>query len=138
MWGREKRLTMFPAPIVLVAAVGTVAFLVDNFVTPSPSRVTQSMRLRVFARDGGQCVYCAVPVAFEKAHIDHSVSRRNGGTHAMQNLRTSCAKCNMKKGKKNGREFRQQLAREQKLASGDLCPPRRTKKPSKNPWLTFD
>jgi hypothetical protein len=126
---------MVPAPIALALVVGAVAFLANNFATPSPSRVSQSMRIRVFERDGGQCVYCTVPVAFERVHIDHSVSKINGGTLTMRNLRTSCSKCNLKKGKKNGREFRQQLAREQRVASGGLRSRKRVKKPSTNPCL---
>lgn len=129
---------MLPVVILAAAAVGAVALLPDERVKkPRPKRVSRAVRRKVFDRDRGQCVYCFASVTFAKVHIDHSVSKYNQGTHTMRNLKTACSKCNLKKGKKNAREFRRQLAREARVASGDLLPRKRARKAKKDPWLAF-
>lgn len=68
-------------------------------------RVEEWKREYVYIRDGGQCVYCGASVAFSSVHIDHSVSRANGGTNHLNNLRTACWVCNLAKGARNARQF---------------------------------
>ena len=60
--------------------------------TPDPT-----MRRRVFDRDAGQCQYCGVLVAFNRAHIDHVHPWYHGGETELRNLVTSCRDCNMRK-----------------------------------------
>ena len=56
-------------------------------------------------RDGWQCVYCGRRVSRRNRHIDHRVSRINGGTNHLNNLCLACASCNLSKGPLNSREF---------------------------------
>lgn len=141
MWsqpGTEKEAAMLPVIIVAAAAIGAVALLPDERVKkPRAKRVSRAIRRKVFDRDRGQCVYCFASVTFAKVHIDHSISKFNRGTHTMRNLKTACSKCNLKKGKKNAREFRRQLAREARVARGEQFPRKRVKKPSKDLWLAL-
>ena len=59
----------------------------------------------VSIRDGWRCTYCGRRVTRRTRHIDHSVSRANGGTNHLNNLRVSCSPCNLSKGALNSREF---------------------------------
>jgi hypothetical protein len=59
----------------------------------------------VSLRDGWQCVYCGRRVSRGSRHIDHRVSRTNGGTNHLNNLCLACASCNLSKGPLNSREF---------------------------------
>ena len=59
----------------------------------------------VSVRDGWRCTYCGRRVTRGTRHIDHSVSRANGGSNHLNNLRVSCAACNLDKGALNSREF---------------------------------
>jgi hypothetical protein len=56
-------------------------------------------------RDAWRCTYCGKRVTRATRHIDHSVSRANGGTNHLNNLRLSCAACNLSKGALNSRQF---------------------------------
>jgi len=51
------------------------------------SRKYRNHKERVFARDGRQCRYCGND---ENLQIDHIISRKNGGTHDMDNLQVLC------------------------------------------------
>ena len=55
-------------------------------------------RLRVLARDQRVCQYCGAEGA---THVDHVVAKVHGGGDEMSNLVSSCAPCNLKKGKKS-------------------------------------
>lgn len=59
----------------------------------------------VTIRDGGQCSYCGKRVNRSTRHIDHSVSRKNGGTNHLNNLRLACSDCNLAKGSLDAHEF---------------------------------
>ena len=59
----------------------------------------------VSIRDGWRCTYCGRRVTRRTRHIDHSVSRANGGTNHLNNLHVSCSACNLSKGALNSREF---------------------------------
>ncbi|MBL7954023.1 MAG: HNH endonuclease [Flavobacteriales bacterium] len=54
----------------------------------------------VFDRDDWTCYYCGDKITAENATLDHFHPQHLGGTHAKDNLRTSCLMCNsIKSGK---------------------------------------
>jgi 5-methylcytosine-specific restriction endonuclease McrA len=62
-----------------------------------PRAVTRRISRRVlFARDGWQCVYCGS--GSNRLTLDHVVPRSRGGTSVWENVVTSCAPCNLRKG----------------------------------------
>jgi hypothetical protein len=61
--------------------------------------IPDAVRLRVFARDGYRCRYCGATARDARLTIDHHVPRAAGGTDEMDNLITSCAQCNLGKGR---------------------------------------
>lgn len=104
----------------LVRAAGILGFLFgaawileECFKTPkrpqTRRRNTESLeawkRDYVSQRDGWRCTYCGGRVTRSSRHIDHSMSRRNGGTNHLNNLRTACLSCNLSKGVLNARQF---------------------------------
>jgi 5-methylcytosine-specific restriction endonuclease McrA len=52
-------------------------------------------RRALFARDGWRCQYCG---SSGKLTLDHVVPRSRGGDSVWENVVTSCAPCNLKKG----------------------------------------
>lgn len=58
-------------------------------------RVTASVRLRVFARDGHKCKACGGKPPLE---VDHIMPVSAGGSGDMSNLQALCVPCNRKKG----------------------------------------
>src|SRR4029453_5430746 len=62
-----------------------------------PRGVTKRISRRVlFARDGWKCVYCGTQG--NRLTLDHVVPRSRGGTSVWENVVTSCAPCNHRKG----------------------------------------
>jgi 5-methylcytosine-specific restriction endonuclease McrA len=53
-------------------------------------------RRALFARDGWRCVYCGT--ASGRLTLDHVVPRSKGGDSVWENVVTSCAPCNLRKG----------------------------------------
>ena len=53
-------------------------------------------RRALFARDGWRCVYCGT--ASGRLTLDHVIPRSRGGDSVWENVVTSCAPCNLKKG----------------------------------------
>jgi 5-methylcytosine-specific restriction endonuclease McrA len=53
-------------------------------------------RRALFARDGWKCVYCGT--ASTRLTLDHVVPRSRGGDSVWENVVTSCAPCNHRKG----------------------------------------
>ena len=53
-------------------------------------------RRALFARDGWKCVYCGT--ASGRLTLDHVVPRSRGGDSVWENVVTSCAPCNRRKG----------------------------------------
>ena len=47
---------------------------------------------------GRRCVYCAAPLDFENATLDHVYPLAHGGTHVLGNLVSACSRCNRLKG----------------------------------------
>jgi 5-methylcytosine-specific restriction endonuclease McrA len=53
-------------------------------------------RRALFARDGWRCVYCGT--SSSRLTLDHVVPRSRGGGSVWENVVTSCAPCNTRKG----------------------------------------
>jgi len=53
-------------------------------------------RRALFARDGWRCVYCGT--ASGRLTLDHVIPRSLGGESVWENVVTSCAPCNLRKG----------------------------------------
>ena len=53
-------------------------------------------RRALFARDGWRCVYCGTSTG--RLTLDHVVPRSRGGESSWENVVTSCAPCNLRKG----------------------------------------
>jgi len=56
-------------------------------------------RRALFARDGWRCVYCGG--AGGRLTLDHVVPRSRGGESTWENVVTSCAPCNLRKGNRS-------------------------------------
>lgn len=59
--------------------------------------VGKAKRLRVYERDGHQCVSCS---RTDNLTIDHIWPKSLGGTDVEKNLQTLCRNCNTQKGSK--------------------------------------
>jgi 5-methylcytosine-specific restriction endonuclease McrA len=57
----------------------------------------KDQRLRVLKRDSYICAYCSG----DATQVDHVISRKDGGSHDLDNLVACCAPCNSKKGALN-------------------------------------
>jgi hypothetical protein len=57
--------------------------------------VTPATRMKVLARDGHRCVQCGATKSLE---IDHIVRYIDGGGNGVDNLRTLCHSCHVKRG----------------------------------------
>ena len=64
-------------------------------------------RRALFARDGWRCVYCGT--ASGRLTLDHVVPRSRGGDSVWENVVTSCAPCNLRKGNRLLEELPMQL-----------------------------
>jgi HNH endonuclease/uncharacterized protein DUF1883 len=118
---KDVTVTVLPAPtnpwLVAGVILAVLAFVASLAAEEEPRRrhvtrprntepLDRGKRLRVYVRDGGVCTYCGTAVAPGEFHVDHSVSRKNGGTNHLNNLRTACAPCNLSKGGLNARQFK--------------------------------
>lgn len=91
----------------------TCLVLIDFYDPPLKSRLrwrsrndeplTPSLRVYVRERDGEICTYCGCYAP--DGHVDHRVSRVNGGSNHLNNLSWACSECNLKKGAMNARQF---------------------------------
>jgi hypothetical protein len=98
----------------VAAVVGIVTLILRAFEEPPRSKrprspnyepLPQWKKSYVYERDRGKCTYCGVSVPRSQGHIDHSVSRINGGSNHLNNLRLACAPCNLSKGPLNSKQF---------------------------------
>jgi 5-methylcytosine-specific restriction endonuclease McrA len=64
-------------------------------------------RRALFARDGWRCVYCGT--ASSRLTLDHVVPRSRGGDSVWENVVTSCAPCNLRKGNRLLHEISMEL-----------------------------
>jgi 5-methylcytosine-specific restriction endonuclease McrA len=63
-------------------------------------------RRALFARDGHKCVYCG---STGRLTLDHVVPRSRGGDSVWENVVTSCAPCNLRKGNRTPEEVDMRL-----------------------------
>lgn len=61
--------------------------------------LSKKIRFRVFQRDNFTCQYCGRSAPDVELHVDHIYPVTHGGGDEMSNLITSCADCNLGKGK---------------------------------------
>jgi 5-methylcytosine-specific restriction endonuclease McrA len=66
-------------------------------------------RRALFARDGWRCMYCGTTNG--RLTLDHVVPRSRGGDSVWENVVTSCAPCNMRKGNRLPAEVEMTLRR---------------------------
>ena len=64
-------------------------------------------RRALFARDGWRCVYCGS--ASGRLTLDHVIPRSKGGGSVWENVVTSCAPCNLRKGNRMPHEVQMVL-----------------------------
>ena len=65
-------------------------------------------RRALFARDGcWRCVYCGTPGG--RLTLDHVIPRSRGGDSVWENVVTSCAPCNLRKGNRLPHEVHMEL-----------------------------
>ena len=75
-----------------------------------PHRVQRKISRRaLFARDGWRCVYCGSTAG--RLTLDHIVPRSRGGDSVWENVVTSCAPCNLRKGNRLPHEVSMELKR---------------------------
>ena len=65
-------------------------------------------RRALFARDNWRCVYCGTTTG--RLTLDHVIPRSRGGESVWENVVTSCAPCNLRKGNRLPEEIEMQLA----------------------------
>lgn len=85
----------------ICVVVGAAAALMAPQYNDEP--LTRRDRNYIRARDAEICLYCEdyAPTG----HVDHRVSRANGGNNDYDNLAWACAPCNWSKGRLNDTEF---------------------------------
>jgi 5-methylcytosine-specific restriction endonuclease McrA len=74
-------------------------------------------RRALFARDGWRCQYCG---ATGKLTLDHVVPRSRGGDSGWENVVTSCAPCNLRKGNRTLDEVHMHLIHPPRVPSPAL------------------
>src|SRR6266540_5654557 len=64
-------------------------------------------RRALVARDGWRCVYCGTSTG--RLTLDHVIPRSRGGDSTWENVVTSCAPCNLRKGNRTLHEAQMEL-----------------------------
>jgi len=83
------------------ATIAKPSKAVKRIASPNKRSISDKLRYRVLARDRFKCVLCGRSPASEagvKLHIDHIVPFSKGGKTVIENLRSTCNKCNWGKG----------------------------------------
>lgn len=85
-------------------------FYQDGFIYPERMRMSESNPIEwgkrkgiVFARDNYTCIYCGKRGA--KMEVDHKIPFIRGGSDEIDNLVTSCVRCNRQKKDKTYEEY---------------------------------
>ena len=76
-----------------------------------PRREVRFSRFNVYARDRGQCQYCAQRLPRAELNLDHVLPRSRGGTSVWENVVCSCVGCNRMKGNRTPGEAGMRLVR---------------------------
>ena len=79
-------------------------------------RLSRKKRIKVYNRDGEQCVYCRSSIPLDEYYeIDHKIPLSpdnpnvNPGTNDLDNLQLTCRSCNEDKGSSTDDEYRAKL-----------------------------
>jgi len=90
--------------LITVSIVG-VAIAVGSLLQPAynDKPLTHGIRDYIRERDGEICNYCEVYAP--NGHVDHRISRANGGSNNFDNLTWACVSCNCSKGSMNDYDF---------------------------------
>ena len=111
---RSPQISGIVGTLALAGLLLGASWALDQFLKPptAPKRRPRNRepleawkRDYVSMRDDWRCTYCGSRVTRRTRHIDHSRSRRNGGSNHLNNLRTACQFCNLSKGSLNARQF---------------------------------
>ena len=78
-----------------------------NYVRVPRTVQRKISRRALFARDGWRCVYCGS--ASGRLTLDHVIPRSKGGDSVWENVVTSCAPCNLRKGNRLPHEVHMEL-----------------------------
>jgi 5-methylcytosine-specific restriction endonuclease McrA len=78
-----------------------------NYVRVPRAIQRKISRRALFARDGWRCAYCGTSSG--RLTLDHVVPRSRGGDSVWENVVTSCAPCNLRKGNRLLDEIAMQL-----------------------------
>lgn len=70
----------------------------EKDLSPVDRGITADKRFMVLKRDSFKCVYCGRYAPDVMLHIDHKISRSDGGGDEISNLVTACSQCNIGKG----------------------------------------
>jgi 5-methylcytosine-specific restriction endonuclease McrA len=79
-----------------------------HYVRVPPAVQRKISRRALFARDGWRCVYCGDGGG--RLTLDHVVPRSRGGDSVWENVVTSCAPCNLRKGNRTLEEAKMRLS----------------------------
>lgn len=101
--------------VVLFVGAGAVTLLESIFGTLEPATKRKSREPNyepleawkkefLRARDNETCTYCGCYAP--QGHVDHKISRANGGSNLFRNLAWACSSCNCSKGRMNASQFR--------------------------------
>jgi hypothetical protein len=97
---RDLGVTLLVILIICLLGAVTVALMAPR---RSDEPLTKKDRKYIRQRDGETCFYCFSYAPY--GHVDHRVSRANGGSNDYDNLTWACASCNLSKGPMNDTEF---------------------------------
>jgi len=81
-----------------------LAFLHEPLARPGASLsrdIPRATRRYVLQRDAMVCGICKLGISGEVPHLDHVVPYSHGGTHSVDNLRSTHSRCNMARGNRN-------------------------------------
>ena len=74
---------------------------------PRRPRFGESIRQDLYRRQQGRCLYCGGRQRMDLMDIDHRTPLARGGSNDRRNLQLLCRTCNLRKGTRTDREFRQ-------------------------------
>lgn len=63
------------------------------------------LRSDIIERDGSVCYLCGKDCTPKELHLDHVIPLSRGGSHSPDNLKVSCALCNLSKGAMTASEY---------------------------------
>ena len=85
----------------VIALIDVAGALLSPSVNDAP--LLASTRAYIRERDDETCLYCGIWAV--DGHVDHRISRKNGGGNEVENLAWACITCNCTKGAMNDYEF---------------------------------